>query len=71
MLCDKRTQERTFPDIKDLNKSPIEGAYYFPNEDNIMQGRALIFGPEGTPYEHGNYVFLRDGPPDLISTNCS
>ena len=49
--------KRIILDIKDLNKSPIEGACYYPNEDNILKGEALIFGPKDTPYEHGNYIF--------------
>lgn len=49
--------KRIVLDIKDLKKSPIEGACYYPNEDNILKGQALIFGPKDTPYEHGNYIF--------------
>lgn len=49
--------KRIVLDIKDLKKSPIEGAYYYPNEDNILKGQALVFGPKGTPYENGNYIF--------------
>ena len=49
--------KRIILDIKDIKKDPIEGVHYFPCEENIMKGKALIFGPCGTPYEHGNFVF--------------
>ena len=49
--------KRIILDISDIKKSPIEGAYYFPCDDNIMKGTALVIGPENTPYEYGNYVF--------------
>lgn len=49
--------KRIISDIKDLAKSPIEGVYYFPDEDNILNGYALIIGPQGTPYQYGNYIF--------------
>ena len=54
--------KRIILDITDLRKGPIDGVHYFPNEDNIMEGRALIFGPEGTPYERGNYIFSFEFP---------
>ena len=44
-------------DIIDIQKNPIENIYYFPNEDNILEGSALIIGPENTPYQYGNYLF--------------
>lgn len=49
--------KRIILDIKDIKKDPIDGVHYFPCEENIMKGKALIFGPSGTPYEHGNFVF--------------
>lgn len=49
--------KRIIIDIKDLQKSPIDNIHYLPNEENIMKGYALIFGPPGTPYEYGNYLF--------------
>tara|TARA_Y100000389_G_scaffold64953_1_gene60991 strand:+ start:8347 stop:9042 length:696 start_codon:yes stop_codon:yes gene_type:complete len=49
--------KRIIIDIKDLQKSPIDNIHYFPNEENIMKGHALIFGPPDTPYEYGNYLF--------------
>ena len=49
--------KRIILDISDLQKDPIEGAHYYPCEDNIMKGEALVFGPKNTPYENGNYIF--------------
>ena len=51
--------KRIILDIADLQKDPIEGAHYYPCEDNIMKGEALVFGPKNTPYENGNYIFNR------------
>lgn len=49
--------KRIIIDIKDIQKSPIENIYYVPDEDNILNGYALIIGPPNTPYEHGNFMF--------------
>ncbi len=49
--------KRIILDIKDLDKSPIENIYYFPDEDDIHNGYALIIGPKNTPYQYGNYLF--------------
>lgn len=49
--------KRIILDITDLNKSPIDNIYYFPDEDDITNGYALIIGPENTPYQYGNYIF--------------
>lgn len=49
--------KRIILDIRDLQKSPIENIHYFPLEEDITIGHAVVFGPEGTPYEHGNYLF--------------
>lgn len=49
--------KRIVIDIKDLNKSPIDNIHYFPDENNIFEGRALIIGPLNTPYQYGNYLF--------------
>ena len=49
--------KRVIIDIKDMMKSPIENIYYFPDEENILKGHALIIGPKDTPYSYGNYIF--------------
>ena len=49
--------KRIILDIRDIMKSPIDNIYYFPNEDNICSGTALIIGPKDTPYQYGFYIF--------------
>lgn len=49
--------KRIIIDIKDIQKSPIENICYVPDEDNILNGYALIIGPVNTPYEYGNFLF--------------
>lgn len=49
--------KRIIIDIKDIQKSPIENICYVVNEDNILNGYALIIGPSNTPYEYGNFLF--------------
>ncbi len=49
--------KRIILDVSDLQKDPIENIHYFPDEDNILKGYALIIGPEKTPYEGGCYMF--------------
>ena len=50
--------KRIIIDIKDIRKSPIDNIHYVPDEDNILNGYALIIGPPNTPYEYGNFLFL-------------
>ena len=49
--------KRIIIDIKDIQKSPIDNIHYVPDEDNILNGYALIIGPPNTPYEYGNFLF--------------
>lgn len=49
--------KRIIIDIKDMRKSPIENIHYVPDEENILNGYALIVGPQNTPYEYGNFLF--------------
>lgn len=49
--------KRIILDIRDITKSPIDNIFYFPNEDNICKGTALIIGPKDTPYQYGFYIF--------------
>ena len=49
--------KRIILDIRDITKSPIDNIFYFPNEDNICKGSALIIGPKDTPYQYGFYIF--------------
>lgn len=54
--------KRIILDIRDLQKDPILDIHYYPCDENITIGHALIFGPRDTPYEHGNYLFLFEFP---------
>ena len=60
------TQKRLVKDIVDLVKAPLadHGIYYVHDEENMLRGYALIFGPEDTAYEHGAYFFRFEFPPD-------
>ena len=49
--------KRIVIDVKDIQKSPIDNIHYFLDEDNILNGYALIVGPSNTPYEYGNFLF--------------
>ena len=54
--------KRIILDIRELQKDPILDIHYYPCDEDITIGQALIFGPQGTPYEHGNYLFLFEFP---------
>ncbi len=49
--------KRILSDVKEIIKNPLEdnGIYYFHNEDNIYNGKALIIGPNE---EHDNTKFI-------------
>ena len=51
--------KRILVDVKDIIKNPLDdnGIYYFHNEDNIYNGKAMIIGPSDTPYQYGFYFF--------------
>ena len=51
--------KRILVDVKDIIKNPLHdnGIYYFHNEDNIYNGKAMIIGPSDTPYQYGYYFF--------------
>lgn len=53
----KECYKRIILDIKDIEKDNIDNIYYFPDEENILVGHALIVGPEDTPYQYGYYLF--------------
>jgi len=46
-------------DIKELNKLELEkqGIFIKFNETDIFEAKAIIIGPEGTPYENGVLLF--------------
>ena len=59
-------QRRLVKDIVDIVKNPLtnHGIYYVHDEENMLRGYALIFGPEDSVYEHGVYLFRFKFPPD-------
>jgi len=42
-------------DFKRLQKDPPQGINGSPNPDNIMHWNAVIFGPEDTPWDGGEF----------------
>ena len=59
MIISKETLRRLANDIKMINRNPLHshGIYYEHSETDILSGRAMIIGSEGTPYERGYYFF--------------
>ena len=59
ILISKETFRRLVKDVKEIVTSPLHshGIHYIHNEDNILNGKALIIGPSETPYENGYYLF--------------
>ena len=55
----KNTIHRLLSDIKQIINTPLcdQGIYYRHDEADILKGRALIIGPENTPYEFGYFIF--------------
>ena len=50
--------KRILRDIKNCHgELDSEHIYIIPDEDNVYHVRAMILGPEGTPYEKGFYFF--------------
>ena len=54
-----QTQKRLLKDVADIMKNNLsnQGIYYLHDEENILKGYAMIFGPKDTPYENGVYFF--------------
>jgi len=50
--------KRLQKDIKAImENTETSGIHYWADENDISKGKALIFGPEDTPYAHGAYFF--------------
>lgn len=51
-------------DIKEINKMELDklGIHIEFNEDNMLKARAIIIGPENTPYENGILYFIIEFP---------
>ena len=52
--------KRLVKDLKDLEKNSLKdnGIFHIFNEDNIFNVKALIIGPEDTPYEKGFFFLI-------------
>ena len=48
-------RKRLMRDFKRLQTDPPAGISGTPSESNIMAWHAVIFGPEGTPWEGGTF----------------
>ena len=59
VFISKETIMRLLKDIKQLKKNPLtdNGIYYEHSGDEILSGKAMIIGPQDTPYENGYYFF--------------
>jgi ubiquitin-protein ligase len=57
---------RILRDLKTMNSHTLEttGIQYFPEEDNVRSGIALVVGPKDTPYEDGIYIIKCTFPED-------
>ena len=58
-IIKKETISRLIKDVKEIIKNPLEshGIYYKHDDEDLLKGKALIIGPQGTPYENGFYLF--------------
>ncbi len=63
-VISKNTQKRLLKDVVDLLKNPLtdQGIYYLHDEENFLNGYAMIIGPNDTPYEKGIYLFNFEFP---------
>uniref|UniRef100_A0A4W2EX45 E2 ubiquitin-conjugating enzyme n=1 Tax=Bos indicus x Bos taurus TaxID=30522 RepID=A0A4W2EX45_BOBOX len=51
-------QPRSAARLARLQEDPPVGVSGAPSENNIMQWNAVIFGPEGTPFEDGTFKLV-------------
>ncbi|XP_067371798.1 ubiquitin conjugating enzyme E2 A, like isoform X1 [Channa argus] len=51
-------RRRLMRDFKRLQEDPPAGVSGAPSENNIMVWNAVIFGPEGTPFEDGTFKLI-------------
>ena len=59
IVLSKNTIKRLIKDIQLINSNSLteHGIYYSHSDTEILEGKALIIGPEGTPYANGFYLF--------------
>ena len=55
----QKNQKRLLRDVVRLIKSPLtsNGIYYSHDEENMLKGYAVIFGPDDSIYRYGAYMF--------------
>ena len=55
----KDAMRRIISDIKEIRANPLtaHGIYYEHDDTDMLKGKALIIGPQGTPYADGFYFF--------------
>ncbi|NXC13805.1 UBE2A enzyme, partial [Corythaeola cristata] len=58
-------RRRLMRDFKRLQEDPPAGVSGAPSENNIMVWNAVIFGPEGTPFEDGKCGYVRGKTEEL------
>tara|TARA_Y100000591_G_scaffold327423_2_gene351852 strand:- start:516 stop:1247 length:732 start_codon:yes stop_codon:yes gene_type:complete len=61
-----KMQKRLLKDVADIMKNNLsgQGIYYIHDDENILKGYALLFGPEKTPYQNGAYCVEFNFPSD-------
>lgn len=62
----KTSLKRLQKDIIEIIKNPLtdQGIYYAHDENNMLQGYAVVFGPSDTLYRYGAYFFKFSFPPE-------
>jgi ubiquitin-protein ligase len=56
--------KRIIKDIKQISLDTDNGIYYFPSDDNMLQGYGLLIGTKDTPYHNGFYLIKFKFPND-------
>lgn len=66
IIMSRSSQKRLQKDIIDIIKNPLtdNGIYYAHDENNMLRGYAIIFGPSDTIYRYGAYYFSFAFPTD-------
>ena len=56
----KETIKRIIKDVKEIKKNPLieHGIYYKHDEENVLDGYAMIIGPKDSVYEGGILFFI-------------
>ena len=63
-MSSNTAMKRMMSDIRSLNEEPIDGAYTYVDEANILNATAMVIGPQDTPYQDGFYFFTLKFPKD-------